>query len=244
MTAGLLNTDGTLQSNIVFLHIPKAGGTTVRDALRDMVPSACVYPEAPLNQGPTFASLKTDKTYLFMSHFGYKFCADANAAGITMLRHPIERLLSFYSYYKNPGRGMPLLEKSMVGDLSIVEFFKSDHRAIRMNVENSQTWQVAWGYQPRERRAFTDQDHVSVVALRNLRQLKVVGTTERLNDFFVNVARMVGAGHAISAPVTANITENRLQWSDLSAEEKSAVEACVELEWVLYDEAKRLSRVA
>ena len=57
----------SLDRNVVFMHIPKAGGSTVRSFIADHVDADQVFPQDQLHHFPSYESLKTRRTMLFLS---------------------------------------------------------------------------------------------------------------------------------------------------------------------------------
>ncbi len=100
---------------LIFLHLPKTGGTALRTSLQqafDPLASALVYPSGDLDGTMTreqFAALPPDaleRLRLVMGHISYgahrripRTCRYAS-----IVREPVERVLSLYYHYLNlPG---------------------------------------------------------------------------------------------------------------------------------------------
>ena len=234
----------SLDRNVVFLHIPKAGGSTVRSFIADHVDADRVFPQDQLHHFPSYESLKTRRTMLFMSHLGYHFVRDGNADPITLLRHPVERLLSLYSYTRNPGKFTPVINPSYAKGKTLVEFFRSEEPAVYMNVRDAMTWQLASGYHAPHRKAIQSRgiegSDVQQRAIRTLRRCVVVGVLEDLPRFYDAVDDFFGKTAPRPSKVV-NASSDRIRWTDLNAEEKAAVEENVRMDWVTYDKAKALA---
>ena len=234
----------SLDRNVVFMHIPKAGGSTVRSFIADHVDADQVFPQDQLHHFPSYESLKTRRTMLFMSHLGYHFVRDGNADPITLLRHPVERLLSLYSYTRNPGKFIPVIDPSFAKGKTLTQFFQSEEPQIAMNVRDAMTWQLASGYHAPHRnlvraRGIEDSD-VQQRAIRTLRRCVVVGVLEDLPRFYDAVDEFFGKKAPRPSKVV-NASRDRIRWADLTAEEKAAVEDNVQMDWVTYDKAKALA---
>jgi hypothetical protein len=122
---------------VVFMHIPKAGGTSLRRLLSDSVDPARISAAA---EDPDLRELgETRQQYsLFMGHFSFDGIAPYAAEGaqlITLLRHPVDRVASLYrfwrAYFGKPLNGTepPSLVEGPrhAGRLSFVDFVLSEN---------------------------------------------------------------------------------------------------------------------
>ncbi|WP_372886610.1 sulfotransferase family 2 domain-containing protein [Shimia sp.] len=235
----------TLSKNIVFVHVPKAGGSSVRSFIARQVNRDDIFPETELHHFPRYERLEPRAPMLFMSHLGFEFVRAAQADCFVLMRHPIERLLSLYSYSQHPGGNVPVISPQISSGKTVLEFFNSDHPAIRMNIDNAQTWQIASGYSARHRelrlKNGATMDRISAQAIRNLGEFQVVGTLEDMPGFYRSVAAYFGNHDADLPDRVQNKSQKRVLWKELSEAEKTAIERCVSDEWALYDAARSLS---
>lgn len=233
----------SLQKNIVFVHIPKAGGTSVRKFISAQVDESDIYPQPQLHHFPRFQDIDVAKPSLFLSHLGYDFVRAAEADAFVLMRHPIERLLSLYSYARHPGDNVPIITPELVGGMSLTDFFTSTIPAVRMNIDNAQTWQIASGYAARHRQLRLNNgatiERILIQAKRNLDKSAVVGTLENMAGFYAGIANYFGREDAGIPEKAANVSEKRVVWNDLSDAEKALVDSCVAHEWEVYDHAKK-----
>lgn len=228
------------------MHIPKSGGSSIRRYIKSHFDTREIFPELKLHHFPEFGSLQVVKERIFLGHLGKKFVNASGAASVTVLRHPVERLLSLYSYFLNPGNGMPLIDINRVGYMGIEEFFSTDRPEILMNVDNAQVWQVGYGYSPGERMEFLQNEerpyHIGSAAVKALVDCAVVGTVESLDYFFDRFDDFMGVTPKKSAreKIRMNKSVERIRWSDLNKMQKALVESRCELEWSIYELAKNL----
>lgn len=234
-----------LRKNIVFIHIPKAGGTSVRSFIAKHVDKQDIFPEDQLHHFPRFENLDVAKPMLFMSHLGYDFARSADADAFVLLRHPIERLLSLYSYAINPGKNVPIISPDLVKGMSLTDFFRSQQPEIRMNIDNTQSWQIASGYSARHRTLRIDNgatmERIIAQAKRNLDDAAIVGTLENINDFYSGVSMYFSGKFSKGLQKIQNASKNRVMWHDLSKKEKGLVESHAAEEWAVYCYAKAIA---
>lgn len=178
-----------LDRNFVFIHIPKAGGTSITELLFETMEPT--YPREKLFDYPLYHEIdKPGEPSLFISHFGYNFYRGAGGYCMTVLREPVERILSLYSYWKNPGDKMPPGDP-IPADMTLEEFLDSGREDIRMNVRDAQTWQLAFSLDGKTRqrlkgiRAFELFD----IAKTNLDAMDIVGVLEKPDELVSQLAK-------------------------------------------------------
>lgn len=228
-----------LEKNFVFMHIPKAGGSSARGFLKSVFGEATVYPEIDLHHFPPYSKVSSSQPMLYMSHLGFQFAENADAIKATLLRNPVERILSLYSYSVNPGKGMPVIG-GVEPDMSLAEFLRSERPEIMMNVRDAQTWQIGYGYSAEQRKSFeysSDRD-ILEQAVDNIGQIDYLGVIERLELFQQKVIDDFSSKISIERSV-ANRSVKRLHYSDLSSEEKQLLEQYLEKDMTLYDAVVR-----
>ena len=231
---------GELDKDFVFLHIPKAGGSSLRRFFSTLFGQSSVFPEPKIEKTELSSLLNRGRPKVYMKHIDYVNLPDTPMYKATMLRHPVERLLSVYSYSINSGKQPPLIG-GIDPNMSLLEFLGSEKPAIRMNVRNAQTWQLGYGYHTRERNAYRAQGGTDILntAKSNLQSIDFVGILEQSDQFREKILSSFGVKGEKPPPVV-NKSVARLKYTDLSAPEKKAVEACVRKDVELYDFACKL----
>jgi len=224
-----------LEQNFVFMHIPKAGGSSTRHFFKSLFPARLMYPEPRLARFPEYAAVATGRPRVYMGHLGFHFAEEARATKACLLRHPAERLLSLYSYSVNPGRNRPLIGGLPAG-MGLLEFLRSNMPGIRMNADNGQTWQIGYGYSAMQRRQFmaTGGGDILAAARGNLHEIDHLGVIEKFDQFKQRLLDTYGGSYA-GVSVRKNVAVQRLNYSDLTMEEKRVLDACIELDAELYD---------
>ena len=238
---------GELDKDFVFLHIPKAGGSSLRRFFSILFGQSSVFPEPKIEKTELSSLLNRGRPKVYMKHIDYVNLPDTPMYKATMLRHPVERLLSVYSYSINSGKQFPLIG-GIDPNMSLLEFLGSEKPAIRMNVRNAQTWQLGYGYHTRERNAYRAQGghchsqhrkkqsaicNLQSAIYRFCRHIRAVRPVPRENtlDFWGKGRETSSCGEQISGKTEIHRPVGP---------GKKAVEACVRKDVELYDFACKL----
>ncbi len=138
----------------------------------------------------------------------------------TLLRDPIERVLSHYSFVRNyPGYESVAHGKSF-----------SEYLELAQEAANGQTLQVAGLNAGRDLE----------VAKENLRSFGAVGVTDMFDDFLAVLQREFSWKNVEYC--VENITKDRLRREDVSAADLRKVKKMNELDQELYEYAKGLQK--
>ena len=121
----------SLAPNLIFLHIPKAGGSTLRKIFLDQHHRVNPDPESffVVNRTRDSQNLydlsqeRKKKIKLLIGHFGFGVHEELKGASqyVTMLRNPIARVLSAYNYSKSFERA-DAFEAIRESNMDVVEF--------------------------------------------------------------------------------------------------------------------------
>jgi chondroitin 4-sulfotransferase 11 len=83
-----------------FMHIPKTGGTSIRNALNQLIQAPQPYTERDMERKHMSAFLLRDKIYDW-----------DNLWKFTFIRNPYDRMVSYYTFYRMP-RKVPYLHST------------------------------------------------------------------------------------------------------------------------------------
>ncbi|SDC82903.1 MULTISPECIES: sulfotransferase family 2 domain-containing protein [unclassified Candidatus Frackibacter] len=135
---GVNNYSGPANNLLIFLHIPKTGGTTLRGIIDKQYSSNKrwhAYEFLPLEQRIKEVPKKQLKKINYMAahfQFGAHQYFTRPYTYVTMLRNPIKRLISEY-YHRRRNPNNPLYDK--LQNISLKEFVSSDEFLSNSNLQ-------------------------------------------------------------------------------------------------------------
>lgn len=218
---------------IIFLHLPKTGGVTLRRTLKwKYSPNMLTFEtltkpseslgEVPLEKRRSLRVLNGHLTYGAHEHF------PQDCEYITLLREPIARVISYYYYILGHPKHWRH-EELVASGVSLEEFVRdSPDRGI----ENEQT-RILAGRGAGELDAGELGPDALDEAKRNLEKFLVVGLTERFDETFILVRRALGWRFPVY--VTANVASGAKPASDAAIE---SIRRRNQLDLELYDFAR------
>ncbi len=220
---------------LLFLHIGRTAGTTLSSIVSRQFPAAYRYSfdSADMQRSiETFASLPLQeraKIRLLSGHFPYGLheLVPGPATYITMLRDPVDRILSIYSYMKI--RKDHRLH-SQVHSLSLKEFLRS---RLTTEVDNGQVRSIANALDIPYGALNPD---TLTLAQQHLDSFAVCGLTEHFDETIIMLRRRFAWRRLTYAPKNAI---SRISRSQLDREELLMVEAHAVMDQALYDEQRR-----
>lgn len=243
-------TDQEPKSLIFFLHIPKAAGSTLSQILRREYGTARVLDSYPATfrkkihgkSGRESARWRYDyfaalpegmkqETAVFMGHegFGFQHALGRPSTPITILRHPVDRVLSHY-YYICRNKENYLYKTVAEGQMSLAEFVTS---GVSREADNGQTKFLA-GLETPYLTAGEYGDEILEAAQQNMsRHLAVVGLTERFDESLILLKRSLG-WQRWPFYVPANVTQKRPYRQHLDTKTTHLIRAANQLDLDLY----------
>ena len=170
------------KEQIIFLHIPKTAGTTLREivyaqyAAERIVP---IYPDERFMDMETFSQLspeQKDAADIFIGHFAYGFHKQLSGNRpykyATMLRHPIARCQSLYNHMRH--------RHFSDTDISFSEILKSKQGGQFQNIQSRHL--AGWGV----------KDTLDIAIQHLEREFLFVGITERFNESLLLASHDLG----------------------------------------------------
>ena len=199
---------------IIFLHLPKTAGQSVHAALTESFGSEVICPARVNEQLCVMSRTELARYQVFSGHFDWSLldCLPGPKYVFTILRDPLERILSFYFYLRGKASGMEQADlekpenqglKAALG-LSPVEYFLGGPPHLRMflddHYDNFYTYYFASRqYQGRRalnglrtRGLLTDSEILNL-ALDNMSTIDDVFTINRMQDVFGMIADLCGS---------------------------------------------------
>lgn len=221
---------------MVFSHIPRTGGTSLRAFI-----SARVERSRHMDALSDFAFLTDSELrgYDFIAtHCGYGvFKRLPGAARLIVLREPVERVVSHYYYLR------AVVEEISYGShyaksLSLAEFVALLNPAVRIGVENVQTWHLIEDKNIGFRKRYGDLGDVDKVdlAFANLLTFDLVGFHHALDALVADVEKMFPA-NALAMPRLA--ASNRPPLDELDSPTLEMIRSRVKLDLMLYQRASQ-----
>lgn len=223
---------------VIFLHMPKAAGSTYIDVLARKQPSgSMVHLQGDSEERQAFINSpqeQRNQVSLLVGHMPYGMDAylGAPASYITILRDPVDRIVSHY-YFILRHENNYLHEIVAKGGMSLEEFVGSQ---VSVELDNLQTRILAPEYQA----PFGGVGQKELqAALGHLRGCAVVGLQEEPDKTLVLIKRFMG-WKTVPLMVKKNVTANRPAKDQIPGRVRDIILETNSLDVALHKEAQNL----
>ncbi|MEB3212971.1 MAG: sulfotransferase family 2 domain-containing protein [Leptolyngbyaceae bacterium] len=202
-----------LNETLIFLHVMKTGGTSLFRILEQNYPSQHTF-HFGNQEGRTLEdfdnlSLETrDRLKLIHGHleFGFHHHLSQPCRYITMLREPINRVVSLYYFlYQNPPRRPP--------EGPPCETLRDFLELGVLGVDNNQTRRIAGEISNHYPFGECTADLLDI-AKENLSKFLFVGITEQFDESLIVLRRKLGIDKILYFPVRSNSRKPKLETVD------------------------------
>lgn len=221
------------QKLVIFLHISKTGGTTMNGILHQQYRRDTIFNVSRINFPHQFDELPTipQEKVLFKGHmlFGLHNYLPSPATYFTILRHPIERMISSYNYL----RGNPDF-KTLAKTIDMKSFFQSILKEGKLGLLTNRQTKIVSGHglvNCSDERALIEK------AKENFdKHFAVVGLTKRFDETLVLLNNAFGWKNPVY--VRQNVSKKTSEMKTLDGETLKFLEYFNQLDIELYEYAR------
>jgi hypothetical protein len=221
---------------IVLCHIPKTGGSSIHQLIADWLPREGIAEHIESENYST--AVHANRRYrAIIGHFWFRpgELLDSQRINITILREPVDRVLSHYFFSRQ--LESTLFPSAPERSLGLGEYADSDLPAIRVNSSNFQTRLLAPLGLAASNSKPTEKETLAG-ALRAIDLFNLVGDYAQLDDVAACIACLARV-HVKGDLHRKNATAGRPTTADIPPELRKRLEAINELDTELYLYARR-----
>ncbi len=225
---------------LVFTHIPRTGGTTLRAIIAKHKESH-IYIDSFSNF--SFMNDEELNSHTFIAtHCGYGIFNRINKPHkkLVILRDPIERIVSHYYYLKGLEDDVSYASY-YAKTQSLKQFVETENPATQIGIDNAQTWHLIKDKNSYVRNSYKgmSDDKLLEMAIDHLSQYDFVGFTDSLPSILSKIESEYGWA-AISQDLPFLRKSEKPNTLDISENILSSVRDRVGLDLLLYSRAKQM----
>lgn len=228
---------------LVFTHIPRTGGTTLRAILSK-------YLEKPLyiDSLSDFAFMNDENlnSHTFIAtHCGYGIFSRiiVPPKKLVILRDPVERIVSQYYYLRGLEENVSY-SSYYAKTLSLEQFVKNENPAVWVGIRNTQTWHLIEDKNIHFRNKYKgmSDEKLLEIATDHLARYDFVGFTDRLPSVLDQIAIEYG-WKRVSENLPLMRSSERPNTTDICESIRASVRDKVRLDLLLYRRAEQLYKI-
>jgi hypothetical protein len=224
---------------VIFLHIPKTAGSTLHSIIERQYPAGAIYNTIGVRNrkaAERFRELpEADRARIrvlkgHMGFFGWHEFLPGPAVYITLLRHPVDRIISHY-YYVLRSPGHPAHSHTVAEGLSLGDYLRAE---LTKEIDNQQTRILS--ALPADVGGCS-RLHLEQAQRHIVEHFALVGLTERFDESLILLRRLLGWGSLFYG--RRRVTPGRPREADVDRDTISLIERYNELDLELYRFAER-----
>jgi len=259
-----LLTDVESARKVVFLHIQKTAGTSMQNMLKGRFAGKIYFEHGDTLKDRSHEELL--KYSIFAGHFNYdslQFISDQPLSIFTFVREPKARLISLYYFWRAHNPTAPSFHDAMqlANELNLERFFEHYLGVNDPDLLNHMTWavmgQVKWvewttllnqKMSPKQRVTILTRTIRPAIRER-LKEFAWVGLQEDFDNSLINLCRVldwppfnsVRADHSLNKLTKEHPDfKKEISKEPVSLEAETILNQFIELDMILYEEAKLL----
>lgn len=188
-----------MKKKIVFLHLPKTGGTSLHRVINNSLPQNSLFPER-FNKLYLYSREEMNEYSFFSGHYDWQSVSliPGEKKIITLLRNPKKRILSLYYFWKahtkehiekHNLRGPRIAKKS-----DLLSFLRSEDNEVIQTIDNAMTRNLIGGILVNYRRGICDLPADSLVshAVAHLENMEAFGILEEIDKSAQLITKKLG----------------------------------------------------